>query len=95
MSEALVMTCKSVPPREARLSEFRKGERGIIISIGADTDHDIERRLIELGFIEGGEVEVLHEGTFGRDPIAVKLGNMRLALRRREASNVLVRRLDD
>ena len=29
---------------------------------------ELERRLIELGFVEGADVEVLHEGLFGGDP---------------------------
>ena len=36
-------------------------------------------------------VEVLHEGAIGRDPIAVRLDDMRVALRRRDAAEVLVR----
>ena len=31
---------------------------------------ELERRLLELGFVEGASVEVLHEGPVGRDPIA-------------------------
>ena len=42
--------------------------------------------------VEGAEVTLLHEGLFGRDPIAVKLDDMRVALRRREASQVFIRR---
>jgi ferrous iron transport protein A len=39
-------------------------------------------------------VEILHEGAIGRDPIGVKLDDMRVALRRREADAVLIR-VDD
>jgi ferrous iron transport protein A len=51
---------------------------------------ELERRLLEIGFVEGAQVEVLHEGFIGRDPIAVKLDDMRVALRRREAQGVMV-----
>jgi ferrous iron transport protein A len=44
-----------------------------------------------MGFVEGARVEILHEGFIGRDPIAVKLDDMRVALRRREACCVRVR----
>ncbi|MBI1217174.1 MAG: hypothetical protein GC186_01390 [Rhodobacteraceae bacterium] len=47
--------------------------------------HEIERRLIELGFVEGATVQILHEGFFGRDPIAVRVNGATVALRRREA----------
>jgi len=46
---------------------------------------EIERRLLELGFVEGASVEILHEGPVGRDPIAVRVNNTTIALRRREA----------
>jgi ferrous iron transport protein A len=52
---------------------------------------ELERRLIEMGFVEGAQVEILHEGFIGHDPIAVKLDDMRVAMRRREASCVVVR----
>ena len=52
--------------------------------------HELERRLLELGFVEGAAVELLHEGLFGRDPIAVRVAHATIALRRREAMAVLV-----
>lgn len=52
---------------------------------------EIERRLIELGFVEGAQVTILHEGLFGRDPIAVRLNGSTVALRRREAMAILTR----
>lgn len=51
---------------------------------------EIERRLIELGFVEGARVEILHEGLIGRDPIAVRVNDATVALRRREAMAILV-----
>ena len=51
---------------------------------------ELERRLVELGFIEGAEVEILHEGLFGRDPIAVRVNDATVAIRRREAMAIVV-----
>ena len=51
---------------------------------------ELERRLIELGFVEGAAVELLHEGLFGGDPIAVRVADTTIALRRREAMAVRV-----
>ncbi len=48
------------------------------------------RRLRELGFDEGVEVELLHTGPFGRDPLACRVGRMTIALRRRHAEAVSV-----
>ena len=49
---------------------------------------ELEPRLIELGFVEGARVEVLHQGLFGRDPIAVRVNEATVALRRREAAAI-------
>ena len=51
---------------------------------------ELERRLIELGFVEGAAVEVLHEGPLGGDPIAVRVNGSTIALRRREAMAIFV-----
>jgi ferrous iron transport protein A len=51
---------------------------------------EIEARLLELGFVEGAEIRVLHEGPIGRDPIAVRINGTTIALRRREAMAILV-----
>ena len=51
---------------------------------------ELERRLIELGFVEGAAVELLHQGLFGSDPIAVRVAHATIALRRREAMAILV-----
>ncbi len=87
------------PDHSARfLSEGEPGARGVIVRVhphddarGALTVEELERRLLELGFVEGAQVEVLHEGLFGGDPMAVKLDDMRVALRRREARAVEVK----
>ena len=79
-----------------KLSHARKGDRGVIVRVGdhaASDEHglELERRLLELGFVEGAGIEVLHEGLFGRDPIAMKVDDMRVALRRQEAACLTVR----
>ena len=51
---------------------------------------ELENRLIEMGFVEDARVEILHEGMFGRDPIAVRVDNATVAIRRREAMAILV-----
>jgi ferrous iron transport protein A len=51
---------------------------------------ELEQRLLELGFVEGARVEVLHEGPLGRDPIAVRVNDTTIALRRREAMAIFV-----
>jgi len=79
------------------LDGARKGFTGVIVEVRAPQDarglggDEIERRLLEMGFIEGAPVRLAHEGLIGRDPIAVRLADRTVALRRREARAVLVR----
>ncbi len=69
---------------------------GKILAVRAEGAEDglsaaeLERRLIELGFVEGARVEILHQGLFGGDPIAVRINEATVALRRREAASILV-----
>jgi len=77
------------------LGEAPCGFRGWVDAIkvrdgaGGLTAGEIERRLLELGFVEGAHVEILHEGAFQRDPIAVRVNDTTIALRRREAMAIL------
>ena len=81
-------------PDTLKLSQARRGDRGVIVQVGdhASDAHglELERRLLELGFVEGARVELLHEGLLGRDPIAMKVDEMRVALRRHEAASLTV-----
>jgi ferrous iron transport protein A len=78
------------------LGEAQVGFRGRIHQLsvnGGSTDlpgPELERRLIELGFVEGADVELLHQGLFGGDPIAVRVAHTTIALRRQEAMAILV-----
>ncbi len=64
---------------------------GLKSGLGAE---EIERRLIELGFIEGARVKIMHQGLFGRDPIAVRIHHSTVALRREEAHAICVEALE-
>jgi len=48
------------------------------------------RRLRNLGFDEGVAVEALHGAPFGRDPLAVRIGRMQVAIRRAQARTIMV-----
>lgn len=78
------------------LGTARVGFRGRIQAIAAGRvaagmpAPELERRLIELGFVEGADVEILHQGLIGGDPIAVRVAHTTIGLRRREAMAILV-----
>ena len=76
-----------------KLSEARVGDRGVITQVGDDrSEHgvELERRLLELGFVEGARVQLIHQGVVRRDPIALRVDDMTVALRRREAASLTV-----
>ncbi|HET7335453.1 MAG TPA: FeoA family protein [Rhizomicrobium sp.] len=81
-----------------RMSDLNKGERGVVTGFAIErgqgvafiAEDELERRLLEMGFVEGARFQILHEGLIGRDPIAVKLDDMRIGLRRREANMIIV-----
>jgi len=91
---------RPVVERLGRLSQARPGDRGVIVDVRAERGvgdlhgvgaDELQRRLLEFGFVEGAAVEVLHEGAIRHDPIAVRLDDMRVALRRRDAEDVWMR----
>ena len=81
---------------QMRLGLAKRGYSGVIHHLDAKEGSsslpaiELESRLIELGFVEGARIEVLHEGIIGRDPIAVRIENVTVAVRRREAMAVIV-----
>ena len=82
------------------LGQSKRGYRGLVQAIEVRPHHsdlpegELERRLLELGFTEGARVEILHEGLFGRDPIAVRVDETTVAIRRREAMAIIVEPLN-
>ena len=79
------------------LGRAARGFRGVIHAIDARGVRDglaaeeLERRLLEMGLVEGAHVEVCHQGLFGRDPISVRVNDYAtFAMRRREAAAILV-----
>jgi ferrous iron transport protein A len=71
------------------------GMRGVVARVGHGADDpaaiELERRLLEIGFVEGAQVEILHIGPIGGDPLAVRVDDARVAVRRREALLIMIR----
>lgn len=86
-----ILAAKPSPKADLRLSQAHKGCKGTIAAVAeGGRDAEMERRLLEMGFVEGAQIEVLHEGPFGGDPMVVRLDDMRVALRRAEADLVQI-----
>ncbi|MDQ3074513.1 MAG: ferrous iron transport protein A [Pseudomonadota bacterium] len=73
------------------LDDLKIGTRAHIASIDWDSLDSAEAcRLRHFGFDTGVSVEALHLGPFGRDPLAVRVGRMTVAIRRVHARAVRV-----
>ena len=73
------------------LDQLRVGSRARIQLVDwAALEESEACRLQHFGFDEGVVVEPLHQGPFGRDPLAVRVGRMTVAIRRSHARAVRV-----
>jgi ferrous iron transport protein A len=78
-------------PETVRLDQLEVGTKARVLAIEWNSLDEAEsRRLRHFGFDEGMTVEPLHLGPFGRDPIAIRVGRMTVAIRRRHAVAVRV-----
>ncbi|PKU24256.1 ferrous iron transport protein A [Telmatospirillum siberiense] len=82
--------------QDLRLGRCRKGWRGSVSGLVAIEEsgipwNELERRLLEMGFVEGAAVEILHEGPIKHDPIAVRVDETTVAVRRADALAITVR----
>ncbi len=75
------------------LAELQKRTTAIVERVDDTAPNDaIARRLRELGFVAGEEVEIVATGPLGAEPLLVQVGFTRFALRRSEAARVHVLR---
>lgn len=82
------------------LSNLKKHETAVVnkidgslINSSANLNKDVESRLLEMGFIEGSTIKIMHLGAFS-GPIAVRINNYNtlISLRKAEAAAILVER---
>ncbi|MFQ9868110.1 MAG: FeoA family protein [Bilophila wadsworthia] len=72
--------------RRIGLRQMQAGQKGSIISV--DADGELGRRIRDMGLIPGTDVEVGRAPL--RDPVALRLFGVTLALRNREADYITV-----
>jgi ferrous iron transport protein A len=82
----------ALDPGYVSLSALSPGAMGTVVGVGSPTAEvtPLQRRLLELGFVSGEQIEIVAEARPGRDPFVVRIGNTTFALRRREAESVWV-----
>jgi DtxR family Mn-dependent transcriptional regulator len=74
---------------KAILSELIPGQKAFVQSISADCQGIERQRLMDLGFVPGSLVEVEVSSPF-RDPTAYRIKGGLIALRRTQASKILI-----
>ena len=71
------------------------GDRGQIVSVGPPDAQgesvEIVHRLLEMGFLEGSHLEVVHQAPLSHDPIVVRVRGALIALRRSEGHLIEVK----
>jgi ferrous iron transport protein A len=74
------------------LADLPRRTPAIVVAVEDSMANDgIARRVRELGFVAGEEVEVIAAGPLGAEPLLVQIGYTRFALRRAEARRVQLR----
>ena len=82
-------------PDTLSLDRLKIGTKARVLSIDwAGLEEAESCRLRHFGFDEGVMVEPLHLGPFGRDPIAIRVGRMTVAIRSKHAGAVRVTPLE-
>ena len=75
-----------------KLSELKTGERGVIVKVSGHGG--FRKRVIEMGFIKGKEVEVLLNAPL-QDPVKYKIMGYEVSLRHSEADHIEVVSLNE
>lgn len=69
------------------INDLLPGDRAIITEIHAASS--IKQRLMDLGILEGAEIEMVRAAPLG-DPVEIKVHNTLVAIRRREAATLFI-----
>lgn len=76
-----------------RLDQLPQEQWATVVDLVAPTDpadRELLLRIVELGFVPGSAVRILPAGADPQGPLAVRVGHTTFALRRHEASFILV-----
>lgn len=73
-------------------ANLKPGEKALIEDI--DNDHPSSRRIMEVGFTPGEEIELAFEPIF-KDPIALSIRGTVVAIRKTEAECIIIGHIKD
>jgi ferrous iron transport protein A len=83
----------TLAPSLTTLDALQPGQSATVIHLAPTAQQggvDVQRRLMELGFVPGERIRMLKRGLPGGEPLAIKVGNATFALRRFEAALIAV-----
>ncbi len=75
--------------REMTLDNLKTGEKGIVVKLNAHGP--FKKRLLEMGFITGAEVEVIKYAPL-KDPVEYLIKGYHVSLRHEEANQIIVKK---
>jgi ferrous iron transport protein A len=68
---------------------LNQAEKGITYLINSVGESSIQSKLMEMGIIEGKEIEITNIAPFG-DPIIVRISGYKLIIRKKEAQTIKI-----
>jgi len=87
---------KDVPVEEnrVRLSSLLEGETATIVGISKESRGESRRRLLDLGFVRGSQISIDLVSPL-KNPIAYLVKGTSIALRKEQASKILIKKNDE
>ncbi|WP_370572942.1 ferrous iron transport protein A [Methanomethylovorans sp.] len=76
---------------ESTLNNLQPGEKARIIKVLAKST--VRRKLMDMGLVPGSEIEVIRTAPLG-DPIEFRIKGYSLSIRKQEAVNIVVDKVD-
>jgi len=77
---------------EIPLSKLKKGQKAVIVQVGGKGA--VKRRMMDMGIVPGSEIRVVRIAPFG-DPIEFNIKGYSLSLRKSEAQNIIVGKVQE
>lgn len=77
---------------EMPLSELKKGQKAVVLQVGGKGI--VKRRMMDMGVVPGSTIRVVRVAPFG-DPIEFNVKGYSLSLRKSEAKNIIVGKVQD
>ncbi|ANQ48384.1 metal-dependent transcriptional regulator [Flammeovirga sp. MY04] len=89
----IIETAEVLPKNINRLTDLKLGERAIIYSLSQECRGINRRRLLDLGFVKGSNIEISMVSPM-RDPKAFLIRDTLIALRKEQTNMILIKKVN-